>query len=122
MPNILLIEDEVLLQLSQLLKKQLRGEDILCRFGGEEFIIALPEIDLEAVKARAETLREAVSKKGMEYQGKNLSNITISLGLVLFPEGGANIQALVHAADQALYQAKKEGYRFNVTPQSPQKK
>ncbi|MBT6610593.1 MAG: diguanylate cyclase [Deltaproteobacteria bacterium] len=102
--------DIVLKHLSTLLVKNSRKEDIACRFGGEEFVLVLPGTDEIVAKKRAEDLRLIVETgKPILHGKKELPNITISLGIALLPEHGKTAIGLVTAADQALYQAKREG-------------
>jgi len=101
--------DIVLRQLGIFLQTNVRNEDIACRYGGEEFLIILPEIGQEKVAQRAEELRTGVHElcAGTEYpwQGR----LSISLGVAIFPYDGQSAQAVLQAADQALYQAKRAG-------------
>jgi diguanylate cyclase (GGDEF)-like protein/PAS domain S-box-containing protein len=101
--------DLVLRELGQLLKSHIRGSDIACRYGGEEFILILPEAPLETIRKRAETLRTAVKQLAVKQRGQPLGALSMSLGVALFPEHGANSEMILRAADQALYRAKHEG-------------
>jgi diguanylate cyclase (GGDEF)-like protein/PAS domain S-box-containing protein len=103
--------DNVLRQLVKLLHKESRDTDRLYRYGGEEFIIILPETGkLEAVNL-AKRLRAAVEK--MLFTGEELSQpqkgLTISIGVSSFPDDGKGIKQLIDAADKALYTAKEQG-------------
>lgn len=101
--------DIVLRQIGLFLQDHVRGGDIACRYGGEEFLVILPEIGLEAALGRAEALRAGVEKLNdkefLVYPGK----LTISLGVAMFPQHGESGQAVMEAADQAMYQAKHAG-------------
>lgn len=101
--------DHVLQEVGQLLHKQVRGSDIACRFGGEEFTLILPEADRAAARDKAEAIRIAV--KGLQLiSGKqSLGKVTISLGVASFPEDGETFQQLMARADAALYRAKASG-------------
>ncbi|RAP56385.1 GGDEF domain-containing protein [Oleiagrimonas sp. MCCC 1A03011] len=101
--------DELLLQFSALLRDAIRAEDIACRYGGEEFVLILPETDRESALKRAEEIRLAVAAMKVKHQGKLLGNLTVSIGLAMQPPTGGEPEALLHAADQALYQAKRAG-------------
>jgi diguanylate cyclase (GGDEF)-like protein len=101
--------DTLLRALSDLLRKHIRISDIACRYGGEEFALILPEISLQDVRDRAEKLREEAKDLHVEYRGETLESITLSLGIAMFPEHGATGNALLHAADAALYEAKRMG-------------
>lgn len=101
--------DAVLRELGQMLKVNVRGGDVACRFGGEEFVLILPETTLENAKQRAEELREKSRQLTVIYRGQALGIVTISLGLAAFPECATTVEALLRSADTALYRAKTEG-------------
>ncbi len=101
--------DSVLRSLGTLLRTQFRGEDIVCRYGGEEFVVILPEASLELTQQRAEQLREAVKKDLVQFRGQSLGAVSLSIGVSSFPPNGITGEALVGAADAALYRAKEEG-------------
>lgn len=101
--------DAVLRELGRMLKASLRKEDIPCRYGGEEFALVLPEAAVDGAARRAEQLRQAVSRLGIPYQGRVIGPVTVSIGVAAFPDHGDDTRALIHAADAALYQAKREG-------------
>lgn len=107
--------DAVLRELGQMLKVNTRGGDVACRFGGEEFVLILPETTLENAKQRAEELREKSRQLTVLYHGQALGIITISLGLATFPECATTAEALLRSADTALYRAKTEGRDRVVT-------
>jgi len=100
--------DVVLRELATLVRQNIRGEDIACRYGGEEFLLILPDAPLEIATQRAEALRLRGGELQVVYQGKFLT-ITISLGVAAFPIHGPDIKDTVKAADVALYHAKKGG-------------
>jgi diguanylate cyclase (GGDEF)-like protein len=85
-----------------------RGEDIAARIGGEEFAVLLPESDLEAARAFAERLREAVAATPFELGGES-RHLTISIGIAGLADSRRERSALMQAADAALYRAKDEG-------------
>jgi diguanylate cyclase (GGDEF)-like protein len=101
--------DAVLRELGGLLNTNSRGGDIACRFGGEEFVLILPEADLEDTRRRAEQLREAARTLRVSHRGKVLKPFTLSLGVAAFPKHGETGEALLKAADEACYRAKREG-------------
>lgn len=101
--------DAVLHELGTLLKAKLRIGDIACRYGGEEFILILPEASLEDARRRAEQLREAVKRLRVSHRGQTLEPFNVSLGVAAFPDHGETTEALIRAADTALYRAKAEG-------------
>lgn len=100
--------DGVLRQMAALVRDFVRGEDIAARIGGEEFAVLLPESDLEAARAFAERLREAVAKSAFVLGGEE-RRITISIGIAGLAEARRERSALMQAADAALYRAKDEG-------------
>ncbi|MGV8922453.1 MAG: diguanylate cyclase [Thermomonas sp.] len=101
--------DAVLAQFGKLLQTMTRGEDIACRYGGEEFTLILPEADLDAASARAEAIRLAVEAMQVPYLGKLLPQVTVSIGVAGYPAHGRTPEALMQSADKALYQAKRAG-------------
>jgi diguanylate cyclase (GGDEF)-like protein/PAS domain S-box-containing protein len=100
--------DTALQALGQLLAANTRGGDVACRYGGEEFVVALPGATLEVAHARAEHLRRAVEALRVNYRGATLS-LTISAGIAAYPVHGERVDQVLDHADQALYQAKKNG-------------
>jgi diguanylate cyclase (GGDEF)-like protein len=101
--------DALLHELGGMLKKSIRGADIASRYGGEEFLVVLPDTTLEITGKRAEDLRQAARELQVYYLDKPLGKITISLGVASFPEHGRTIEEILKSADTALYRAKKEG-------------
>lgn len=100
--------DIVLRELATLLRKHIRTEDIACRYGGEEFLLILPDAPLEIAARRAEKIRLRTHDLQIEYHDTTLT-ITVSSGVAAFPDHGPSIKDVVKAADSALYQAKKGG-------------
>jgi diguanylate cyclase (GGDEF)-like protein len=90
-----------------LLKTHIRGEDIACRYGGEEFLVILPGASMEIALDRAESLRLAVKEMHLHHQ--ELKPASLSLGVAVYPDHGDTGLNLVQAADTALYRAKKAG-------------
>ncbi len=101
--------DTVLRETGAFLTKSVRAEDIVCRFGGEEFVVILPMADLQVTQARAERIRSRLRELAVLHQGQSLGMITVSVGVAVLPQHGANPQELFEAADAALYRAKREG-------------
>jgi diguanylate cyclase (GGDEF)-like protein/PAS domain S-box-containing protein len=99
--------DELLSALGMLLKSHIRGEDIACRYGGEEFLLVLSGASISIALERAESLRLTVKEMHKRYQG--LKPTTLSLGVAVFPDHGDTGLQLIQAADAALYRAKKAG-------------
>ncbi|MGB7874966.1 MAG: sensor domain-containing diguanylate cyclase [Anaerolineales bacterium] len=101
--------DAVLRELGAFLLKQFRSEDIVCRFGGEEFIIILLGASLDNAQKRSEALRKEVKQLDVYHRGTLLNKITLSIGVAAFPDHGNDAETLLRAADHALYRAKNEG-------------
>lgn len=101
--------DEVLKELGQYLKGTLQNSDIACRYGGEEFMLLLPDTSPEDAAARADQMREEIRRLPMQYQDRPISSITISIGVASFPQDGNTMKAVLKAAESALYKAKQEG-------------
>ena len=101
--------DAILHELGNLLLEHVRGEDITSRYGGDEFIIVMPDASREVTRARAELLRENVHHIHIQFEGQTLQAVTLSLGVAVFPEDGSTSADVLRAADDALYRAKHEG-------------
>lgn len=101
--------DAVLRELGQFLQSHVRKSDIACRYGGEELILILPEASLEIVLERAQAIRERVKHLQVQHRHQLLGTITLSLGVAMFPEHGLTVEAVLQAADAALYRAKQLG-------------
>jgi diguanylate cyclase (GGDEF)-like protein len=101
---------DVLLQsLGRFFLSHVRGDDVPCRYGGEEFLLLLPGSSVNETHQRAEEMREKVQHMNVDFQGQALGKITLSLGVSAFPEHGVSPDILIQTADQALYRAKSEG-------------
>ena len=87
---------------------ELRKVDVMCRFGGEEFIILLPETPKPKAGNAARRIRDAVASARLPVNGGEVA-LTVSIGVAELNDGHADINALIQAADQALYQAKEAG-------------
>jgi diguanylate cyclase (GGDEF)-like protein len=101
--------DAILRELGSLLLRHVRREDIPCRYGGDEFVIVLPDVSLDVTRERAELLQEDVRHLHILCEGQILESVTISLGVAVFPNHGSTSAAILRAADAALYRAKREG-------------
>ena len=101
--------DAILRELGSMLREHVRGEDMPSRYGGDEFIIALPEASREVTRKRAELLRYSVHHLTTQFEGRPHEAVTISLGVAVFPANGSTGAAILRAADDALYRAKREG-------------
>ena len=101
--------DAVLVQVGNFFRSHIRSSDITCRYGGEEFIIVMTEATREITRRRSEHIREDVSQLHVEYEGRTLEAVTLSIGVSVFPANGSTIDEIVKVADTALYSAKHEG-------------
>lgn len=100
--------DAVLSAVGRRMRDVLRGSDLKCRYGGEEFLVLLPETPLHGARRVAETLRREIAERPIPWGGEALT-ITASFGLAQTTPGEVNVQALIARADQALYRAKEDG-------------
>ncbi len=101
--------DLVLRELGKFLQTRARREDIVCRYGGEEFVIVLSEAALEIAERRAEELREEIKQLRLRHEGQVLGAVSMSFGVASFPQHGATEKDVLRAADAALYRAKAGG-------------
>ena len=100
--------DAVLSAVGKRMKEVLRGSDLKCRYGGEEFLVLLPETPLHGARRVAETLRREIAERPVPWAGEGLT-VTASFGLAQTMPGEVNVQAVISRADQALYRAKDDG-------------
>jgi len=103
-----LMGDEVLSRLAEILKRNVREIDIICRYGGEEFAIALPDTNKESAVIVAERIRETVEEHAFQAYGDS-AQVTVSIGVSSYPENGGDLKQAMEAADNALYNAKHTG-------------
>ena len=114
--------DVLLRTIGDILRDLLRKGDIAARYGGDEFIVLLPETDKEAGKVVAERIRKAIESHpfyGREVQpgGK----VTVSVGLASYPDDGTDPTALVQSADKVLYESKESGRNSVKVASQPRK-
>ena len=103
-----LCSEAVLSAVGTRMKEVLRGSDLKCRYGGERFLVLLPETPLHGARRVAETLRREIAERPVPWSGEGLT-ITASFGLAQTMPGEVNAQAVIARADQALYRAKDDG-------------
>jgi two-component system, cell cycle response regulator len=102
--------DDVLREFARRIRKSIRNIDLACRYGGEEFVIVMPETDAGVAGMVAERLRRAIAGEPFPVQqGMKLLNVTLSIGLATLGDAGDNAAAILKRADQALYRAKRDG-------------
>ncbi len=103
------VGDLVLREVAQCIQRQVRDEDYAFRYGGEEFLLLLPDANPEQIGVRGETILEAVRHLRLSWMGQPLDRVSVSLGVAAFPAHGHNAADLVRAADGALLKAKAAG-------------
>jgi diguanylate cyclase (GGDEF)-like protein len=106
--------DALLKRVGHALRTAFREADIVCRFGGEEFVAILPECDLANALARAERVGETIRGITVHHEGQVLGGVTASAGVSVYPLHGHDADGLFQAADRALYRSKSDG-RDRVT-------
>jgi diguanylate cyclase (GGDEF)-like protein/PAS domain S-box-containing protein len=101
--------DKLLHALGDFIQERTRGQDVACRYGGEELAVILSGGTLDAAVKRAELLREDLKRLTVEHAGQILERVTLSIGVAAYPVHGTSAEELVRAADRALYRAKEDG-------------
>jgi diguanylate cyclase (GGDEF)-like protein len=100
--------NRLLRQLTRLVQAELRYTDVLARYGGDEFIVLLPETPSKGALEVAARIRDAVASMALEVDGRRIDS-TVSIGVAAYPQDGNSLDALAARADRAMYQAKREG-------------
>lgn len=103
-----LVGDAILREVSKTVKDTIRQIDFVGRYGGEELSVILVETDKEQARFAAERLRRAIEEKNIKVYDEELK-VTVSIGIATFSDDGATCEAIIEAADKALYQAKEAG-------------
>ncbi|WP_027581230.1 PleD family two-component system response regulator [Bradyrhizobium sp. Ai1a-2] len=102
--------DDVLREFATRIRKSIRGIDLACRYGGEEFVIVMPETDLHVASMVAERLRRSIAGESFSInKGANRIEVTISIGLTTLERKGESVTDVLKRADKALYRAKHDG-------------
>jgi diguanylate cyclase (GGDEF)-like protein/PAS domain S-box-containing protein len=101
--------DEVLKRLGELIRRGARRADLPCRYGGEEFLLVLPDMSAEDAAGCAEEWRMAFANERIDFDGRIVLSATFSAGVATCPANGNSCEGLIRAADQALYAAKNSG-------------
>src|SRR6185295_16978198 len=102
--------DELLRRMGAVLKSSIRDDDVVARFGGEEFAVIYPGAGKELALRLAEGLRQAIEQYPFPHRGyQPFGAVTVSGGVATYPEDSRNARDLFQGADQALYKAKEEG-------------
>jgi len=103
------VGDMVLREFALRLRRNIRGVDLACRFGGEEFVVLMPDTDFRQAQGVAERVRSAVAERGFELGAERSLPVTISVGLALNESQTDTPDIILKRADVALYRAKREG-------------
>jgi len=101
--------DVVLSEFGRLLRSSVRGADVVCRYGGEEFVLILPDATAEDSMRRIEQLRLATAQLYVKHRDQSIGAPSFSGGIAAFPTHGDKVEDLLRAADTALYRAKTAG-------------
>src|SRR6185312_6896004 len=102
--------DAVLREFARRVQKAVRGIDVACRLGGEEFVLAMPETDASLALLVAERLRQKIASEGFRLtEQREPIEVTVSIGIAAVAGPGDSSEALVRRADEALYRAKRNG-------------
>jgi diguanylate cyclase (GGDEF)-like protein len=111
--------DVVLKTLAETVVRQSRHGDFVCRYGGEEFVLVMPNIGIETARQRAVELHQTINSLNIPYGVFNLTT-TISMGIAAYPEHGKTKEELLRAADRAMYIAKNTGRNRVVVYPEPE--
>jgi two-component system cell cycle response regulator len=104
------VGDEVLKEFAARVSANVRGIDLACRYGGEEFVVVMPDTDVQVAYQVAERLRRSVENRPFPIsRAPGQIKVTISVGIASSSGGQDRSEAMLHRADQALYRAKREG-------------
>lgn len=101
--------DFILQQIAGLIQTSIRADDIPCRFGGDEFVLMFPVTPVEAARQCGERILQGVSDLRVDYEGKSIGGLTLSIGVAAFPKDGNTALLALRAADEAMYRAKQTG-------------
>ncbi|MEN9783161.1 MAG: hypothetical protein RJA24_504, partial [Pseudomonadota bacterium] len=101
--------DMVLQGIAQVVRRVVRGTDIVARHGGEEFVVVMPEASEAVALLRARELRVRIAEMSVNYQGQSLGAVTISIGVAVSADASQSGELLVREADAAMYEAKTSG-------------
>ena len=112
--------DLVLTKVAALLRSHIRDSDIASRYGGEEFVLVLPDATLEGTKRRADAIRNAIRELKLEHLGKPITGVTASIGIAMFPDHAEDSESLMRIVDDLLYEAKRSGRDRIVVSLGPQ--
>ncbi|HYD34200.1 MAG TPA: GGDEF domain-containing protein [Methylophilaceae bacterium] len=100
--------DQLLMTLGKIVQGQLRDTDVLARYGGDEFVVLLPDAGATGAFEVAERIRQSVARAALDLSGTPVK-LTVSMGIATYPIDGRTLDALVENADKAMYRAKTQG-------------
>ncbi|MDY6983962.1 MAG: GGDEF domain-containing protein [Pseudomonadota bacterium] len=100
--------DKLILTVAKAISDCLRSTDIVCRYGGDEFVAVLPKVEPDKAWELGERIRKAVANTGFDVDGKRIG-VTVSIGLATWPDHVADITQLMEKADEGLYSSKRLG-------------
>lgn len=107
--------DAVLKSVAALIVDKVRRSDLAARFGGEEFVLVLPDCGKSRAMELAETLRETIETATVPFQERQpVSNVTVTMGVATFPDDSADLDTLLKIADDCLYEGKRKGKNIVV--------
>ena len=101
--------DRVLQEVASSLRSYFRTEDIACRFGGEELVVVIPEVNSKELQKRAAGVLQQIREIRTHHLGQLLPQVTASIGTALYPDWALSVSELISVADKAMYQAKANG-------------
>jgi two-component system cell cycle response regulator len=102
--------DDVLREFATRVRKSIRGIDLACRYGGEEFVVVMPETDMAVAAVVAERIRRRIACESFPIQkGSGAIDVTISIGIAGLAAAADSAETILKRADQALYRAKRDG-------------
>jgi diguanylate cyclase (GGDEF)-like protein len=107
--------DLVLQAAARIITDRVRASDVVCRYGGEELILMLPDCSIEEAAKCAESIRASLTGIAIQHLGQTINGVSASFGIAGFPTDGQGELELLQAADRALYVAKKGGRNRVVT-------
>jgi diguanylate cyclase (GGDEF)-like protein len=106
--------DTVLKKLADFLLEKYRAGDVICRYGGDEFVVVMPNASVENARMRAEEWQASFGAKEIKYKGKNIS-VAFSIGIATYPVHATSCEELLRSADQALYYSKDHKTKVSVS-------
>lgn len=111
--------DHVLQKVSEVFGQCVRKSDVACRYGGEEFMVFMPGIDICQARYRGEQVRMAIENNPITFRGIDIGVVTVSIGLASYPQHGSDARSILQQADVALYRSKRNGRNRLSLPSEP---